>query len=344
MKRVYIILGVISCLGMVSCGRFSKLRKETVASPVIVKAIEVKAESDLSTSCYVGTAESSKSATVLAGAAGTLEELRVSQGRRVSAGEVLARIGSQTAQSTYDLAASTLAQAQDGYDRVVKLHKEGGVPDIKMVEVETSLAKAKATMAAAQNAVDRLTIKAPFSGVVSEVAVQKGEEVNPATVLVRIVDVSSVEIHFPLPENEFKDVRPGDKAEIYVPALDLRTEAVVKTKGVVASRLSHSYDCILGNIRNAASLMPGMVCKVTLEKAGETSLVIPANSVMTDTEGRYVWTVEDGVVAKAHISVGGYAGNGIIVKSGLSEGESVIVEGCQKVSTGMTVEVQMCGK
>ena len=335
----FIALSLLCCFNVVLCKSIPKLRKET-AGPVIVKAMEVRTSSDIVSNVYVGTAEASKDATVLAGTSGTLVELNAVQGRRVSAGEVLARIESQTVRSTYDLAASTLTQAQDGYDRVSRLHKEGGVADIKMVEVETALAKAKATMAAAENALERCTVKAPISGVVTEVPAQRGEEVNIATVVAQIVDVASVEIHFPLPENEFKDVKTGDRASVYIPALDITTEAVVKNKGVVASRLSHSYDCVLGGIRNSTSLMPGMVCKVTMNRKGSESLVIPANCVMTDTEGRYVWTVEGNVVGKKHISVDGYSGNGIIVGSGLSEGDKVIIEGSHKVSTGMTVEVQ----
>lgn len=343
MRRVilYIMSAAILSLSLLSCNRIPKLSKEKEQSLVLVKAIQVGSSSGLSTSTYVGTAEASKSAVVLAGTAGTLVQLRVSEGRRVSSGETIASIESQTVNSSYSLAKSSLERAQDAYDRVSKVHQEGGVSDMKMVEVQTALNQAQAAMAAAQNSLDRCNVKAPFAGVVSEVSVQKGEEVNPASVLVRIVDVSSVEIHFPLPENEYKDVRPGDKAQVYIPALDKRTTATVKTKGVVASRLAHSYDCVLGNIRDASMLMPGMVCKVTMEKSAKESIVIPANSVMTDTQGRYVWIVKDEIVGKRYINVGGYWSDGIIVEGGLEEGESVIVEGCQKVSGGMKVQVSM---
>lgn len=336
----FIIIASVCCFSLMSCSRIQKLHKDT-SSTVEVKVIEVTSSSGVSSSVYVGTAEASKTATVLAGTSGTLVEINAAPGKRVSAGDIIARIESQTVKSTYDLAMSTLSQAQDGYDRVAALHKEGGVADIKMVEVETTLAQAKATMAAAQNALDRCSIKAPISGVISESNLQQGEEVSLASIIAQIVDVASVEIHFPLPENEFKDVNPGDKADVYIPALELRTEASVKSKGVVASRLSHSYDCVLTNVKNSASLMPGMVCKVTMQKEGmEQNIVIPANCVMTDTEGRYVWTISGNVVEKKHISVGGYSGDGIVIESGLGIGDLVITEGSHKVSTGMSVKVQ----
>ena len=91
---------------------------------------------------------------------------------------------------------------------------------------------------------------------------------------------------------------------------------------------------------NVAGLMPGMVCKIYRMAEEGRCVVIPASVVRTDGTGRYVWTVSpDSRVEKKYITVGGFSGKGIIVDSGLEEGEKVITEGTQKVSGGMKVKI-----
>lgn len=314
------------------------IRGDVPTGPVTVRVMAACSTDGLQRASYVGSVEPSRSVTLSAANSGTLEVLNVKNGSRVAAGAVVAKVESQSVRSAYEMACSKLAQAQDGYDRLKKVHSSGSVADVKMVEIETALAQAKAAKDAAEKALWHCTLKAPFSGVVEDVYKDRGVEVTIAEPIVRIVDVSTVEIHISIPENEIASVKVGDRARIEIPALDRVTTAKISSKGVVASALSHSYDCILSGVANSEGLMPGMVCKVSLEKDAGSGIVLPATCVMTDMDGRYVWTVTDGIVGKNHILVGGYSGDGIIVSGGLEDVEYVIIEGARKVSTGMKVE------
>ena len=90
-----------------------------------------------------------------------------------------------------------------------------------------------------------------------------------------------------------------------------------------------------GNIRG---LMPGMAVKVRFESREEGSrIVIPASAVQIDADGKYVWVSDSSVVHKRRIVPGGYSGKGVIVSEGLEEGDKVIFEGYQKVSSGMKI-------
>ena len=128
---------------------------------------------------------------------------------------------------------------------------------------------------------------------------------------------------------------------VEVPALGgARFQAVVKTKGVSASPLSHSYSCTLSPSGQVEGLLPGMVCKVYRDSEGAGGIIVPASVVRTDGNGRYVWTVADGKVVKKYIVTGKFAGKGVAVEDGLEAGDRVIVEGSQKVSSGMKVDAR----
>lgn len=306
--------------------------------PVPVKVMTVEKGSNTGEKTYVGTVVPSRSAVLSCSYAGTLVSLRVSEGDAVRQGDTLAVIESQAVISSWKMAHASLAQAEDGYRRLSQVHGSGSVPDVKMVEVETQLDKARASAEAADRALADCTVKAPFDGVVDEIFAEQGVSLAPVAPLFRLLDISSVEIEIPVPEGEISGIGAGDAAEVAVPALDgMSFRADVASKGVAASPLSHSYRCRLLPAGNVSGLMPGMVCKVTLASQSE-GIVIPASVVRTDADGRYVWIVDGDRVGKRYVSVGGFSGRGISVESGLQPGDRVICEGIQKVSSGMRVQ------
>ena len=291
--------------------------KDMTREPVPVRVIEIKEQAGTGGSSYVGTVEAAKTAVLSCSYAGTLRDLRVSEGDAVRKGDTIAVIESQNVISAKQMADAVLAQAEDGYRRLSQVYE------------------------AAQKALDDCTVKAPFDGVIGEVFAEQGVDMNAIEPLVRLMDISSVEISFSVPEKEIGSIAPGDRFSVDVPAMGgTAFLATVKSKGISASRLSHSYECTLSPSMPVKGLMPGMVCKVYGRTQNGSSIVIPASVVRTDGTGRYVWTVtSENTVEKRYITAGGFSGKGIVVDSGLEEGDKVITEGTQKVSGGMKVKI-----
>ena len=310
-------------------------------SPVTVSVISVGSSSSCSGDVYVGQVCASRSAVVTAPYGGTLVSSSVSQGDRVKASQELAKVESSGVQSSYEMACATLRQAEDGYQRLSKVYGSGSVADVKMVEMQTNLEKARAAEASARKAVEDCTLKAPFSGVVGEIYAEEGEQLMVSAPVVKIVDVNSLQIKIPVPEGEISSLNIGRKAYMSVPAVSLKDVPLrLVRKGVVASSLAHTYECVLEPLSFVPSLMSGMVCKVTFEdKDVRSRMLVPASVVRTDMQGRYVWTVdEDDIVHKVFVKVDGFSGDGVVISEGLSDGDRVIVDGVSRVSTGMKVK------
>lgn len=335
------VIAVLLAGAALLCSCWEIHREKPVRETPVVKVMQTsRTDAQVSSCAYVGTVESARSVTLVTNNPGTIGEFRLKAGDRVRAGQVVAKVESQSIRSAYLSAQSTLEQARDGYDRLSKAYESGSVPEVKMVELRTKLTTAQAAFDAAQKALWHCTVTAPFSGVVSESFAENGTEAGLAAPLVRIVDTEALEISFPVPENEVSSMKAGDRLSVEVPAVGCSFDAVLKSKGVVASRLSHSYDCVASVPAGIAGLMPGMVCKLRVRTLASGALVIPASAVLTDGNGRYVWTVdENNVVGREYIKVGGYSGRGIVVEEGLDGVSGVIVEGGRKVSTGMKVKI-----
>ncbi|MGN1211016.1 MAG: efflux RND transporter periplasmic adaptor subunit [Candidatus Cryptobacteroides sp.] len=319
----------------------NRLRKETVPEPVCVSVMEVAGTDDVCLRNYVGRVEPSQNVVLTTPFPAKVESVYIKKGRQANAGDVIAVLKSETIESAYDMALATLEQARDGYDRMMQVYSDGGVTEVQKMEISTQLKKAEASFAAAKDALEKCNVKAPYSGIVDEVFVEEGVELGISAPVARILNVSAIEIHFPVPENEIKGIALGSMADVQVPAADTTVEARVVIKGVDASPLSHSYDCILVPQTRCPDILPGMVCKVRLQSDNDRRIIIPMRSVMTDSHGRYVWCAdEDGTILKKYVTSEGFADSGVIISEGLQEGDRLVVDGHRKVSTGMKVKVK----
>lgn len=314
-------------------------KNTVVKEPINVGVLTVTPMSSQYYKVYVGEIGASGSAIISASHSGTLEALNVEQGTHVSKGDVMAEIESKNVLASYEISHATLRQAEDGYERVKKVHESGTVADVKLVEIETQLAKARAAAKSSELSLEECKIKAPFSGTVSDVLVEQGVHVNPGTPILKLVDLSTVEVAIPVPEGEIGRIKIGQRALIDVPALNVcGIEARVALKGVTATSPSHTYKCTLIPDKKQVNLYPGMVCKVRLSEVSDSLRIrIPASSVEMDANGKFVWILKDGVVGRSYVTVDGYQEKGVIVSSGLEAGDKVIVKGAAKVSTGMKV-------
>lgn len=331
-----VLAGVLG-LSTASC---STPKKENASQEAVTVRVEkVKLQQGIRRAGYVGTVSPLKSAVLTSRYPGTLTQVFVKQGDYVTKGQILAQVQTASVKSSYEMARTTFEQAEDGYNRLLQVHGTGSVPEIKKVEVESQYKKSKAAFDAAKQALDDCTLKAPYAGIIGEVYCDEGVELSIADPVMQVLDISEVEIRFPVPEKEIGRIRPGDTAFFVIPAMeDSLCAGRVKTKGMVASALSHSYTCTLKPMKNIKGLLPGMVCKVYLYSELQAGIVVPSSVVQMDAQGKYVWVVDNHLASKRYVETGGFHGKGVIVVSGLNDGDSVVVEGSRKISTGMEVK------
>ena len=291
---------------------------------------------------YVGTAEESFAISMSFSLMGTVEKVAVSEGQRVSKGQLLAALNSGTVQNTYDVSNSMLKQAQDAYDRLASLHKKGSVTDIQFVEVETGLQQAKSMEAIALKNLEDTKLYAPFTGIISKRSIEEGANVMPGVAAFKLVSIDEIDIKVPIPENEIGSISVGQSAIVTIPAMNnAEYMGRVDKKGVEANPISHTYD-IRVRIKNPQlSLMPGMVGKVALQSETDSEQIIVPNRVVQIThDGKHFLWIADGSSAKRRfVTVGSLANSGVVIAEGLKIGDRVIVDGYSKVSEGMQISI-----
>ena len=339
MKKLLVPTVLIAAMA-VSCQSRST-NAPTVKDPVRVKVIRVEKQPVLSTKTYVGRVESATDITVSSPFSAKLVSIKVKPGQTVREGDILAELYSEHVETMFTSAQATVNQAQDAYDRLMKVKDNGSVSELKMVEVQTQLSKAQAALRSATKSKEDCIVRAPVSATVGEIKVKAGEELSVMQQILRLVDLESLEVSIDVPEMELALYDKGSKALVSVPALgEDALEASLTEKAVSSSVLGHSYKCRLSLSRHPEDLRPGMIAKVRFRGEKREAIAIPSSIIRRDDKGAYIWVVAgDGLVQKRRILTGDFCGSGVIVESGLQVGDRVVCEGMSKISTGMRVSI-----
>ena len=322
----------------------SQLKEKLIGGPAEERVIHIGVQvidevSGIVSNTYPGYLEEGQSVDMAFKYGGTLQSLNVKEGSAVRKGQVLARVSSPQMESTRRSAQATLEQAQDAYNRLKKVYDNGSLPEIKWREMVADLEKAQAALDLANAMLADNTVAAPFDGIVASVNAEIGENIAPLKPVIRLINTKGMAVKISVPENEIAKVQVGDTAEVVIPALgDKCLNGKVTEKSLTASLLTHSYPVKVLIEQPDNELAPGMIGKVVLKADASKGIVVPANAVLINQEGKFVWVAKEGRATRQSITVSGYSGNGVVVGEGLKTGDIVIVEGYQKVSEGMKVE------
>ena len=310
--------------------------KEERIIPVTVQCIDTL--SGIVSNTYPGYLEEGQSIDLAFKYGGTLEAVYVKEGSRIAKGQAIAKASSPALENSLRTAQATLEQAQDAYDRLKKVHDNGSLPEIKWKEMEANLEKAQSAYDLANAMMTDNLLTSPISGTVANIDARIGENITPLKPIARVINTAGIAVKISIPEDEIAKLQVGDPAEIIIPALDNRRfDGKVSEKSMTASLLTHSYPVKVLIEKPDKELVPGMIGKVVLKADVSQGIVIPANAVLINQQGKFVWVKENGRATRRPITLGGYSGKGVIVSDGLQSGDSVIVEGYQKVSEGMRV-------
>ena len=315
----------------------------TKAAPVKV-AVTVTGEKNFSDAkVFSGTVASANTTTVSFAVGGTITDLQVPEGATVTKGQLLGKLRDEDYINANNIAKAQLAEAQDAYERLKKLHDANALPDIKWVEMQEKLKQAQNATDISERAIERTLLHAPMSGVISKKIADNGQNVAPLQPIYEIISLDDLTIDISVPEKEIDGVSIGQKAVLEFEGLDPMT-ATVSQKAVSADPLTRSYKVKLTFPSQGGKILPGMVGKVAFVREAiskeEASFMLPSQAVsLSDDNKTFVWVVKGGKTERKFVTADQLVANGVIIREGLVHGDTVVIEGMQKIGTGSRVEI-----
>jgi len=334
MNTSKLLLITAMSIGLAAC---SEKKAERKAEPVSVSTETVTAAGNLQGRTYVGVVEEESATAVSFTGSGTLTRVYVNEGQPVKAGQLIAEIDKTQARNLVTAAEAQMRQANDALQRMKQLHDNGSLAEIKWVETQSQVEQAKAQLDLARKQVKDCSVRTPVSGIVGKKVMDAGETVLPSMPVASILNINRVRVVVSIPEKEIAGVTAHTPTTISVEALGGRTyRGGTITKGVEADGMTHTYDIKISLQNPGHSLLPGMVCQVSMDgKSNASQMSVPITSVQKNAKGEsFVWTVKGGKAHRTLVTTGRASGNRIAVEGGLAEGDLVVTEGYQKLSEG----------
>jgi len=332
---------------------------------VVAEVVTEKSVSDETT--FVGQTRSSQSVDIQARVKGTLLERPFEEGREVKEGAVLYKIDPSqfeadllAAQATLDKAKAssdeknlTLARYQALVDKnspgVSEAQYDVALSQAKQADAEVS--SGKADVANAKLNLGYATITSPLNGRAGISTVDVGNIIGPESgVLVTVVALDPIEVDFSVGERiylDYVEAQKEGKAQAFTPHLRLSNGKRFPHPGKVYV-VNNEVDPATGTIAIRLKfpnpdrlLLPGQYVTVLLTEAEpKKQVVVPQAAVQQNQSGPFVLVVDsnDEVQSRA-IKTAQRVGTGIVVTEGLVPGQTIVVEGIQKVRPGAKVKV-----
>jgi len=370
LPKILALISLISLLALAGCSESNEAAQissgsgaierttDNAAVPVVISKVE---RSSFPVELRaIGTGQAFKTVSVESQVAGIVKEVHYRQGQLIHQGDLLitldkspfvAALAQAEAALARDKAQAQLSQAE--LRRYSELDKQG---IISKQQYEQSLATSRATQAtvqadeaAIQTAKIQLSycsIYAPISGVAGAQLVYQGATVkaNDLPVLVVINQVSPIYVDFAVPQQYLGSIkRFMARSRLGVEATPPGDSAA--EKGLLTF-VNNTVDASTGTIHLLASfpntdqrLWPGQFSNVLLRLNKEQNvLVVPSQAVQTGQQGDYVFvTKPDMTVDVRQVKVGQSVNNQTQVLGGLSDGETVVIDGQVRLVPGTKV-------
>jgi len=305
-----------------------------------------------------GSLTAQRSAIVKAKVAAELLSLKVREGDRVKAEQLIGKLDPQEfdtrLQQARQQAASAKAQwqiAKQNLDNNQALVQQGFISRNALDTSVSNADAARATYEATQSAVDLArkalkdaAVRAPLSGLVSQRFAQAGERVGVDGRSVEIVDLSSLELQAPLSPQELMQVRIGTPATLKLDGLDEPVAARIARINPSASADTRAVMVYLSLTPHPA-LRQGLFAQGKIMLEQRQALVIPASAVTRESGSDQVLRVEGGKVVKVKVSLGAHAAQGadgqslVEVLQGLQAGDVVLGNAAGTVREGQAVSL-----
>lgn len=314
-----------------------------------------------------------RKAVVSAKIQGRLAELRVEEGSRVQDGEVLARLESTDYESQVERARAALQRAEADLaenrrqlrladdlarDNVLSQdQREASQSRVRLADA--GVAQAKAELGFAEATLQNTVIRAPFAGTVVKKMAEVGESVAPippgvnistsSGAIVALADLATLEVEADVSESNVAKLGAEQPAEVSVEAFpDRRYQAVLRQVLPTADRTKATVQVKVTIRDKDKDLKPEMSAKVTfLEPERKTAagpaapvVLVPKDALVTRDGRASVFLVQAGRLRLRPVTAGAERQGQVIVKEGLSGGETLVLKPGEGLKDGDAVKVK----
>lgn len=289
-----------------------------------------------------GSVESENNILVSAKSPGVVTQVFVTEGQRVTKGQVLAQIDNSVMSRNIESMKSQLELATSVYNRQKNLWDQKIGTEVQLLQAKTNKESLEKQISSLEEQNDMSRIKSPINGTVDDVHVKVGENIAPGMPAVRVVNDSDLKIVANISEAYVTNIRKGNKVIISIPELNKDVEAQVSFVATNIDPLSRTFKVEV-KLKSYPDIRPNMTATIKVVfRTEKSALVVPINVVQSLNNEKVVYVAEaDGKQQRARkkvVTIDGVFGNEAQVQ-GLKEGDNIITVGYQGLNDGDPIKL-----
>lgn len=288
----------------------------------------------------IGTLKAASRSVISAKVLARIDEITVTAGDQVAEGDVLIRLDDEELQArlrqveqALNAAVATRTEAEANHGRIKGLVERELLQQAELDKATRQLEVARSEVLRAEQAITEAkvllsytTIKAPKSGRIVDRLAEPGDTARPGEPLLVLYDATSLRLEAPVPEHLAVQLRPGDKLDVYIDALDRQVQSTIDEIVPLADAPSRSL-LVKASIPRFEDLFEGMFGRLRIPAGQRRHLCLATDAIHRVGQLEFVEVVTpEGRVERRFIKTGRLGMPGRIeVLSGLKAGERVVL-------------------
>jgi membrane fusion protein (multidrug efflux system) len=356
-KRMIVMLAatiaIVAALGFVKFRQIQTAIGQAAAfqpPPEAVTTIVAIQERWPSTISAIGTMAAVQGVDVAADLPGTVDRIGFDSGQAVREGEVLALLDTRQEQAQLAAAEAQRELARINFKRLEGLLTERVISQSEFDRATADQRSADARVGEIRAAIDRKTIRAPFSGVLGIRHVNLGQYLSGGDALVTLQSLNPIYVNFGVPQQSAPEMRIGRSVRLAAENLtgaDFTGRITAIDSIVNETTRNIQVQATLAN--PGGKLRPGMFVQTEVVLGAARDVVsLPASAISYAPYGDSVFVVTDlkndkgqiyRGVRQQFVKLGGARGDQIAIVSGVKAGDEVATSGVFKLRNGAAVLV-----
>ena len=337
------LVGLVIPLALAGCGKKGAAGGPPGGMSVHVVGFKAARQPIEESVSLIGSLQANEAVEIMSELDGTVDEIGFEEGQPVTKGQLLVLIDQEKLRANLAEVEARLQLAESTMQRYTALAESNAVSrqEVEKAKAEHEATRASVTLMHAQ--LQDATITAPFDGVVGARKVSVGQLIMRGTAITSVIDTDPMKAEFRVPERHVAQLQPGQQIEMSVAAYP--EETFTGKVYFIDPQIEESTRTVLVKAlvpNPKGKLHAGMFANLKLVmQMRQDAVVIPETALMVQGEHTSVFVVDSSDTVQPRLVTPGIRLAGMVeIADGLRPGETVVVEGIQKLGPGAKVVVR----
>jgi membrane fusion protein, multidrug efflux system len=275
---------------------------------------------------------------------GTVSTIYVQEGQKVKAGQLLVQLDDTSIKNSIDELNTQLTLAKTTFERQQRLWNQQIGSEMQFLQAKAQKESLENSLATLKTQARKMTIIAPFNGIVDEIFPKKGELTNPQSAVVRLINLEKVYVEADVTETYLPVIKVGTEAVINFPSLQKNIISKVAQTGNFINPDNRSFKTRINIPNKDQSIKPNLLAGLKVLDFEVNGIIIPSTIIQQDQNGNdYVFIIhtenDEHKVVKKIITVKKEYNQEVFISDGLTETDILVNKGARLVKAGDIVKI-----